>query len=106
MKLGIIIYSKDPEVVWNAFRLANLSLKNEDKVKVFLLAGGVEYESLDSEQFDIVGQAKSFSENKGIIYACGTCIKSRGSEGSNMCPISTMQDLYDVISESDKVLTF
>ena len=45
MKLGIIIYSTDAEVVFNAFRLANFSLKEKDEVRLFLLSSGVEYES-------------------------------------------------------------
>jgi len=48
MKLGLVIYSNDPETVWNAFRLGIFSLKKEDQVKVFLLAKGVECESLDT----------------------------------------------------------
>lgn len=106
MKLGIIIYSNDAETVWNAFRFANFSLKEGDTVKIFLLAKGVEYESLNSEKFDIKEQAKSFMEKNGKIFACGTCIKSRESEGSEMCPISTMKDLYELVKESDKVLSF
>jgi uncharacterized protein involved in oxidation of intracellular sulfur len=35
MKTGIIIYSNDPEPVWNAFRYANSALKECDEVKVF-----------------------------------------------------------------------
>ena len=106
MKLGIIIYSNDAETVWNAFRFANFSLKEGDTVKIFLLAKGVEYESLDSEKFDIKEQTKSFLDKNGIIFACGTCLKSRNSEGSEMCPISTMKDLYELVKESDKVISF
>jgi len=106
MKLGIIIYSNDAETIWNAFRFANFSLKEGDNIKVFLLAKGVEYESLDSEKFKIKEQAKSFLDNKGQIFACGTCLKSRESEGSEMCPISTMKDLYELVKESDKVVSF
>ena len=106
MKTGIIIYSNDAETVWNAFRFANFSLKEGDTVKIFLLAKGVEYEKLDSEKFDIKKQAKSFLEDNGKIFACGTCLKSRESEGSQMCPLSTMKDLYDIVKESDKVVSF
>ena len=38
MKLGVIVYSTDAEVVFNAFRLANFSLKEKDDVRLFLLA--------------------------------------------------------------------
>ena len=41
------------------FRLANFSLKEGDQVKVFLLASGVEYESLNSEKFNIIELAKN-----------------------------------------------
>lgn len=41
MKLGICIYSNDPESVWNAFRFANYSIKQfQDEVRVFLLGKG------------------------------------------------------------------
>ena len=60
MKLGLVIYSSDDETIWNALRFANFSLKEGDTVKVFLLAKGVEYESLDSEKFNIKELAKSF----------------------------------------------
>jgi uncharacterized protein involved in oxidation of intracellular sulfur len=53
MKLGIVIYSDDSETVWNAFRLGVFSLKEGDKVKVFLLAKGVESEKLDNNKFKI-----------------------------------------------------
>lgn len=106
MKLGIVIYSNDAETVWNAFRFASFSLKEGDIVKVFLLAKGVEYESLDSEKFNIKEQAKSFIEKNGKIFACGTCLKIRESESSETCPMSTMKDLYELIKESDKVISF
>ena len=106
MKTGIIIYSNDAETVWNAFRFANFSLKERDTVKIFLLAKGVEYEKLDGEKFNIKEQAKTFLDNNGKIFACGTCLKSRQSKGSETCPISTMKDLHDLVKESDKVLSF
>lgn len=106
MNLGIVIYSNDSETVWNAFRLGVFSLKKQDTVKVFLLAKGVECESLDSDSFKVTEQMKTFVENGGEIQACGTCLKIRQSEGSEMCPLSTMDDLYRLIDESDKVVTF
>lgn len=106
MKLGIVIYSGDEETVWNAFRFANFSLKEGDTVKIFLLAKGVEYETLDSEKFNIKEQAKSFLEQNGKIFACGTCLKSRESKGSETCPMSTMKDLYKLVKENDKIISF
>ncbi len=106
MKLTLIITQTNPEVVFNAFRLANFSLKEGDTVKVFLLAEGVELEQVDNTKFDVRGQAKSFLESGGEILACGTCLKLRNSTGTELCPISTMKDLYTLIKESDRVLTF
>ena len=106
MKLGIIIYSNDAETVWNAFRLGVFSLKQKDEVRVFLLGKGVECESIDTDKFKVTEQIKQFIDNAGCILACGSCLKVRNSQGSETCPLSTMKDLYDIIKESDKVLTF
>ena len=106
MKLGIIIYSVDAEAIWNAFRIANLSLTEKDEVKIFLLAKGVEYENLSNEKFNILKLAQDFVNNNGKILACGTCLKLRQKESTELCPISTLKDLYELIKECDKVLTF
>ncbi len=105
MKFGIVIYSNDPESVWNAFRLGVFSLKKGDSVKVFLLARGVECEKLDTEKFKISEQIQEFVNTGGKIFACGTCLKIRKSEGTEMCQLSTMNDLYSIIEESDKIVT-
>lgn len=106
MKLGIVIYSTDAETVWNGFRLGVFALKQGDQVKVFLMAKGVECEKLDTEQFKVTEQMQAFVDGGGEILACGTCLKLRHSEGSELCPLSTMKDLYDLIKESDKVVSF
>lgn len=106
MKLGIVIYSEDTEVVFNAFRLGNFSLQKGDAVKVFLLAKGVESENLSSDKFNISEQMHDFIDAGGEIKACGTCLKLRHQDESDLCPLSTMQDLYDIIEESDKVVSF
>lgn len=106
MKLGIIIYSTDAEVVWNAFRFGGFALKKGDSVKVFLLAKGVECERLNTKDFDVTGMMKSFVESGGQIQAYGTCLTLRNSKGTELCPISTMKDMYDIVRGCDKVLTF
>ena len=105
MKVGIVIYSTDAETVWNAFRLGVFSLKKGDEVRAFLLAKGVECESLDTDKFKVTAQMQDFVNNGGAILACGTCLKIRHSEGSELCPLSTMQDLYEIIRDSDKVIS-
>lgn len=42
MKIGIVLSTNDPEEVWNAFRFANMALKANHAVKVFLVNEGVE----------------------------------------------------------------
>jgi len=106
MKLGIIIYSDDKEIVWNVFRLANLAIDEKDEVKIFLLAKGVEYENLSDKKYNIIVLAQQLVDNGGEILACGTCLNLRQKDGSQLCPTSTMKDLYDLIKQSDKLLTF
>lgn len=106
MKIGMVIYSNDPETVWNAFRFGNFAIGEGDSVKVFLLAKGVEAESLNTDKFKVTDQIKRFVENGGKIFACGTCLTIRKKESSEMCPLSTMQDMYNIIKWSNKVITF
>ena len=106
MKLGLVIYSTDAETVWNAFRLGVLALNEGDAVKVFLLASGVECASLDRERFRVIAQMEEFVAKGGKILACGTCLKIRNTDGTELCPVSTMKDLYELVRNSDKVLTF
>jgi sulfur relay (sulfurtransferase) complex TusBCD TusD component (DsrE family) len=106
MQLGIVIYSNDPETVWNAFRFGAFSRKQGDAVNIFLLGRGVEAEQLDTAQFRVTEQIKGFVSAGGEILACGTCLKLRGNPSSDVCPLSTLQDLYNLIQQADRVLTF
>ena len=106
MKLGVVIYSNDAETVWNAFRLGKFSLDQGDSVRLFLLGKGVESEELDTDQFNVTEQMNAFASAGGEILACGTCVKLRHDQESEMCPLSTMQDLYEIVRGSDRVVTF
>ena len=106
MKIGIIISSNDAETCWNALRYANFAIGQKDEVKVFFMGKGVEYQKVSTDKFNTVEQADKFLQSSGKIYACGTCIKSKEQEGSQMCPISTMKDMYEIIKEGDRVVTF
>ncbi|MDO8301672.1 MAG: DsrE family protein [Sedimentisphaerales bacterium] len=106
MKVGIIISIDDAETCWNALRYANFCLAQKDEAKVFFMGKGVEYQKIGTDKFNTIEQADKFLKSGGKIYACGTCIKSRGQEGTEMCPISTMKDMYEIIRESEKVVTF
>jgi uncharacterized protein involved in oxidation of intracellular sulfur len=106
VKIALVVYSTDSETVWNAFRLGVFALLQKDSVTAFLLAGGVVCESLHTEKFPVKTQMQAFVSAGGNILACGTCLKMRQSKGSELCPLSTMQDLYELIRDSDKVLSF
>jgi uncharacterized protein involved in oxidation of intracellular sulfur len=106
MKLGIVVYSTDAETVWNAFRFGVFALKQGDTVRVFLLAKGVECESLDTLKFKVTEQMKALVDGGGQILACGTCLKVHQSQGTELCLLSTIQDLYDIVKEADKVVSF
>ncbi|OGI66201.1 sulfur reduction protein DsrE [Candidatus Nomurabacteria bacterium RIFCSPHIGHO2_01_FULL_39_10] len=106
MKIGIIISQTEPETVWNAFRFGNFSLDKKHKVKVFLIGKGVECEEINNKEFNVKEQLEKFCNNGGTIFACGTCLKSRHKESTPICPLSTMQDLMNIVEESDKLITF
>jgi len=107
MKLLIILTTNHLEANWNALRLGNLALKNEDCVSIFLLGEGVEYLKFSNDKFDIQKQVDKFLESsKGKILACESCMALRHQEGDKTCPVSGMKDLYNLIKESDKVVTY
>lgn len=107
MKFLIIISTNNPETNWNALRLANFSLKKGDLVKIFLISEGVEYAKKNSERYNIQEQLEKFLKfEKAQIFACGTCLKIRQQNDSKTCPISTLENLYQFINESDKIISF
>ncbi len=105
MKLGIVVNTNDPETAWNALRLANEAFSNGNEVNMFLLGSGVEIENIKDEAFDIAGVLEKFLNGGGDLLACGTCLEFRRQE-TDVCPTSTMSQLVEMISNSDKVVTF
>lgn len=106
MKLGIIIETKEYEKAWNAMRFAVASKKKGHEVKVFLMGEAVEIENLSNEKYDVGEQVALFHEIGGTILACGTCLKSRNMDGSDTCPLSTMNDCVELVEWADKMVTF
>jgi len=104
--IGIIIYSNDVETVYNALRLAVYSITSGDTVKIFLLGKGVELDTLVKKNSDIRMQVGLFTNVGGEILGCGTCLKSRNITSPQVCKMSSMSDLYDLIKKSKIVLTF
>ena len=105
MKLGMIITQTDPETVFNALRLALYSLEQGDEVRIFLSGRGVEIDQIEDGKFDVKGQAQKVLSAGGKFLACGTCLKIRNSDGSEICPLSTLKDHYEIVRDSDKVIT-
>jgi uncharacterized protein involved in oxidation of intracellular sulfur len=105
MKLGMIITQTEPETVFNALRLALYSLQQGDQVRIFLSGKGVEIDHIEDAAFDVKSQAQKVVDAGGQFLACGTCLKLRKSEGSEICPLSTLKDHYEIVRDSDKVVT-
>ena len=101
-----MLSTNDPEEVWNAFRFANVTLKENHTVRVFLVNKGVEAEDIKSEKFPVAEQLRQFVDSKGELLACGTCMKARMKESSDFCPIATMKDLLDIVVWSDRLVSF
>jgi uncharacterized protein involved in oxidation of intracellular sulfur len=106
MKLGIILTSSDAETVFNALRLALFSLQQGDTVQVFLSGKSVEIGSITDSRFNVPAQAKAVLDAGGRFLACGSCLKLRASEGSELCPVSSLKDQYEIVRDADRVLTF
>ena len=106
MKIGIVVYSNDSETVWNAFRFANFASAMGDEITVFLLGKGVESESLDIDKFNVTEQQQIFVNDGGKIFACGTCLKIRQLKASEMYTVATLNALYEIVTESDRIITF
>lgn len=105
MKLGMIVTQSEPETVFNALRLALYSLQQGDEVRIFLSGKGVEIDQIDDPAFDVKGQAQNVAQAGGQFLACGTCLKLRHSEGSEICPLSTLKDQYEIVRDSDRIVT-
>lgn len=105
MRLGMIIAQTDPETVFNALRLALYSLEQGDEVRIFLSGRGVEIAQIKDPKFDVKAQALKVLDAGGQFLACGTCLKLRNSQTSDICPLSTLKDHYEIVRDSDKLLT-
>jgi uncharacterized protein involved in oxidation of intracellular sulfur len=106
MRLAIVISTDEAETVFSALRLGNFAAKEGDDVGIFLVGKGVELDKIADDQFDIRGQAGALLASRGRIMACGTCLKLRESGGSALCPLSTMKDLYELVHDADRVVSF
>ena len=106
MKIAIIIETKEYEKAWNAFRFAIVAKEQGNEVKVFLMGEGVECVGLTHDKYNVDEKLNEFVELGGTVLACGTCLRSRNMEGSEICPISNMMTCVDMVLWADKTVTF
>jgi uncharacterized protein involved in oxidation of intracellular sulfur len=105
IKLGIIITQTCPETAFNAFRLALYSLEQGDEVRIFLSGKGVETDQIKDRRFNVREEAQKFLDAGEQILARSICLKLRNSEGSQVCPLSTLKDYYEIVRDSDRLVT-
>jgi len=106
MNFGIIIETNEPEKAWNGVRFGNTALKQGHDVKIFLMSAGVEIETITHQKYNAKKQLDEFVQNNGTVLACGTCMKSRNQDETDVCPISTMVDCVNMIEWAERVVTF
>src|SRR4030043_1155914 len=104
MKLGIIINTNNPETAWNALRLGNTALTEGHRVKVFLLGSGVEIDTITDERYNVADLIKIFTKSSSLL-GCGPCMRLRRREPGTILN-STLDELVQIIVDSDKVVTF
>ena len=66
MNVLFIISTDDAETAYNAMRLANVAVKKEDDVSVFMLGKGVLFEQNSNDQLNVVEQVNKL---EGDFYA-------------------------------------
>lgn len=106
VKIGIILGTKDPEVVFNAFRLGTLALRNGHRVWIFLVNHGVEIEDIETTAFNIREQIFLFTKKEGEIYTCVTSMKAHNRKETGVCKPHSQDDLLALVTSSEKVLSF
>ncbi len=106
MKYVIVINTQEAETVWNALRFGSAALSRGHEVTVFLLGPAVEIEAIQDERFNVKRLLERFEELGGSALSCGTCLRIRQRDASEMCPISTMDDLVRLTEEADRSFIF
>jgi peroxiredoxin family protein len=104
--IGIVISSGDAETVWNALRLGIAAQSKGDTVVIFVISKAVDIFIKDSSQFNIPKTTLEFVKNGGDILTCSTCAKMRHTEEVQMCTLTSIFDLYAIIKQSKKLVSF
>jgi uncharacterized protein involved in oxidation of intracellular sulfur len=72
---------------------------------VFPMGRGVELDKISDGRFEVQAQARAVLEGGGELLACGTCLELCESARSEDCPLSTVKDLYEILRDSDRLVT-
>jgi predicted peroxiredoxin len=111
--MGIVISSGERETVWNALRLGVAAESKGDSVVVFVVSKAVDVFMADTTKlskeelrFNIRRASIDFLSGGGDIYTCATCAKMRNTENVEMCTITSIFDLYEIVKRSKKVVNF
>ena len=99
--IDVILTTETHEDHFNGARLDVVpwrKLRREKTARVF------SSENINEEAFDVASAVERFLDSGGRLLACGTCLELRHQE-AGVCPISTMSELVEMITESDKVVT-
>lgn len=67
MQVTLLISSPEPEVMWNALRLANVMVGKGDGVTVSLNGPAVDWQGADSDRFNIREQVRTLAAAGGQV---------------------------------------
>jgi predicted peroxiredoxin len=104
--IGIVISSGEAETVWNALRLGIAAQSKGDSVVIFVISKAVDVFLKDTTKFEIQKTGQQFVSKGGDILTCATCAKMRHTDNVQMCTITSIFDLYEIIKRSKKVVSF
>lgn len=62
-----VVSTNDAETIYNAVRLANVSLDNKKDVNLFMLGKGVEFNEISTEEFNVNSQIEEFYAKGGEL---------------------------------------
>ena len=107
MHLNLIVNTKEPGEVWNAFRLGNAALAAGHDATAYLLGDGVE--APDAPAGDDVnphGVIRKFQLEGGELLACDRCLGHRDMEGDELRPPAGMAALFELVEMADETVSF
>ncbi|WP_457567970.1 DsrE family protein [Desulfurobacterium sp.] len=106
MKLAVIIGTDKIRRIRSAISFANIAIEDGNEVKVFFLGECFDTRIIDAEEVKLKDRMEKFLKAGGQFYTCGTCIVIEKYVDNGACPLSTMEDLYEIVKWADKTVHF